>query len=79
MIKQPTDDFPLCKDCDFSDIDFEIRKNSMQCSGCQFNYALNEFKTEALNPIQKILLPFIRFLNKIMIKTDNWIRRNNGK
>jgi hypothetical protein len=69
-------EFPLCKKCDFAEIDFEIRKNSIQCAGCQFNYVLNGLKSETLNPMQKILLPFIRFLNKIMKKTDNWIRRN---
>ena len=71
-------DFPLCKKCDFAEVDFELRKHEIKCADCQFEYAFNNLKSETFNQIQKILLPLVKFLNKTLIKINEWLRRNNG-
>ena len=76
MIKNEKE-FPLCEKCEFSKTDFEYRKTSTQCAGCQLNYALDNLKSEIFNPIQKILLPLVKILNKIMLKTNDLVRRND--
>lgn len=57
-------DFPLCKDCDFSDIDFELRKDEMKCALCQCDYYLKE-----------LLVPIVKFANVILEKLNNLLRR----